>query len=543
MLITRTLALPLLLVCGLVFSNSAASSEPWPTDQTASPARAKVTPPLLSWADDASFPVDSLGGLPVASPEMAIGANSSPWLFVLVNQGIGSGIAVKALKRDASGWRIDETLGTAYFREGEAQNLMSVPWFRAASSAGGPAVVWRSAAGEITLAVENQGTWTRQGISVPPEQLDRASTESWGELWRRQGMTTLTLKSELFGFGAAWRLRDGSTEVTSMAPPAIEAVAGNEIQPWTQTLWFDTDGRLHTSYFELPIGTGQRAGVVVDRVLDEGSNAWLDREVVSEGVVSAGRVRSIIVDGMAGLLWDARDRRFGSDSQIEGAWRDKASWTEIPSIPKASIVGLPAVGTSAAGCLYTTTGYVVIDPFSAPVRLKAGRSSLFQRGPINAYQLQGDFCLMPYPGAPAASATWATQLTGFPRPVFSAAGTATADTAFTAVNNERGVRMYALSISPPAAPGPVQDLQIQVRQQGAKRVVLSVQWGEPVPTPYPSANYRFRWTAEKRWSRWYNTGSTRKYVIVTSPGKVVRIEVRAENSFGTSTVARATYRS
>lgn len=543
MVLVRLLALALTVVLGGLLT-SPVSTASLLTEQPASVrAPGKVIPPLFAWTEDATFSAPSLGGLPVGAPAVALGASATPWLFLLVNQGIDRGVAVKAIHRRAGTWGQVQTLGPAYLSEGDAQAFAGPRWFIAASSASGPALVWRSGANEITLAVESGGAWTYRPLAVRDGVLDYASAESWGDLWRRNGMTTLTLRSNDSSYRAAWRLADASGALAALSPPSIDPTGGSLIEQWNQRLWFDEEGRLHASYVETPSGTGQRPSTIVDAVLDEQSNTWGQRAVVSTGVIEAGLLRNVIVKGVAGLLWDAKDRVFGSTQQIEGAWKRDGGWDDFPAIEKDGIVGLPALDPTGGGCLYTTKGYALIDPQAAPVRLKSGRSSLARLGTARAYRFDGGYCLMPLPGAPVASPTWATQISTLRNPSLSGGGVATGDDAFFVARNESQVKAYVLSTSTPAVPGPVRNITVAVKKKGAKQVVLQVEWSAPDPAPYPRGEYRFRWTAGNRWSNWINTGSTQKTTISTVPGAAIRIEVRVENSVGTSPVSKVTFRS
>ena len=542
MVLVRLLALALTVVLGGSLT-SPVSTASLLNEQTASGrAPGKVIPPLFAWTEDATFSTTALGGLPVGSPAVALGANATQWLFVLVNQGIERGVVVKATQRGARGWEQVQTLGPAYMSEGDAQASFGPRWFIAASSAAGPALVWRSGADELTLAVESGGAWTYRPLAVRDGVLDYASAESWGDLWRRNGMTTLTLRSNDSSFRGAWRLADASGAVTALSPPGIDPTNGNLIEQWNQRLWFDKDGRLHASYVEIPSGAGLRPSTIVDAVLDEQSNAWGQREVVASGVIEAGLLRNVVVKGVAGLLWDAKDRVFGSTQQIEGAWKVDAGWATFPAIDKDGIVGLPALDSTGEGCLYTTKGYALIEPQAAPIRLKSERSSLARLGNARAYQLDGGACLIPLPGAPVASATWATQISTLRNPSLSVGGVATGDEALYVARGDSTVKAYVLSISTPAVPGPVRDITATVKKRGIKQVVLQVDWSAPDPAPYPSGEYRFRWTAGNRWSNWINTGRTQKTTISTVPGAVVRFEVRVENLLGASSTAKTTFR-
>jgi hypothetical protein len=339
----------------------------------------------------------------------------------------------------------------------------------------------------------------------------------------------------------AWRIDDESGQTTMLSATIPAASEGKVIQDFNQQLWFDGNERLHLTYAEVPENQPTGSVTLIDRVLDESTSTWSTAKEVSKDIVGMSGLRNVLVDGVSGLLWNATDRRFGVDPQVEGAWQGSTGWSSMASIESVGMVTPPSLGSVGGGCLYTTAGFKLIKPDSTPVSLRSGRESPRVLRPLEAFRMQNSFCVLTTPYAPAASETWATQLNGFDS-LIDSGGAASTDTAFLAANQERSIRTYAMKIVNPAAPGPVRDLRVVVKKKGANRVLLQVDWSASDPIAYPAASYRFRWASGKNWQRWINTGTTQKTTITTSPGLAVRFQVQAVNSLGESATVSLTYR-
>lgn len=536
----RFLTLPLLLVVGAATALPTTSVPAAARDIDEQQGRAKVIAPMLSWQREATLSVDALGGIPVGTPSVALGSDSRPWLFALVNPGIGQDYVVKVVPRDESGWQSPVTLGNAYTAQPEWILSGIFPsWAMAASSPSGAAVMWRSAEDQLTLAVERPSRWVLTTVDLPSGVLGRVSSTAWVPLWRWKGNSMLTLRwgQQLM----AWRFADESGKTTMLSAAIPAASDGKAIQDFNQQLWFDGDERLHFTYAEVPENQPTGPVTLIDRVLDESANTWGTAKEVSRDIVGMGGLRNVLVDGVSGLLWSATDRRFGVDPQVEGAWQGSTGWSSMPSIESVGMITPPSLGSVGGGCLYTTDGFKLIKPYSAPVSLRLGREAPRILRPLEAFRMQNSFCVIATPYAPAASETWATQLNGFGS-LIDSAGVASTDTAFLVANQERAIRTYAMKIMNPAAPGPVRDLRVVVKKKGANRVVLQVEWSASDAIAYPAASYRFRWASGKNWQRWIDTGSTQKTTITTSPGLTVRFQVQAVNSLGASKIVTLTYR-
>ena len=104
-------------------------------------------------------------------------------------------MVVKSLQRGSQGWSSPTLLGEAYADRPEWQHSAFPGWAKTASSPEGPAVIWRSGARQLTLAVEQDGRWTTKTIELQSGVLDSNFAYAWGPLGRREGITTLTLNS------------------------------------------------------------------------------------------------------------------------------------------------------------------------------------------------------------------------------------------------------------------------------------------------------------------------------------------------------------
>ena len=502
--------------------------------------RGATIAPKLTWNQEIELSVESLGGLPTSEAQMAIGARSQPWAFMLINQGIGQGMVVKSLQRGSQGWSSPTLLGEAYADRPEWQHSAFPGWAKTASSPEGPAVIWRSGARQLTLAVEQDGRWTTKTIELQSGVLDSNFAYAWGPLWRRGGITTLTLNSSQGLFG--WRFEEKTGRLVELNPLPPTARQGRIIEGRAQTLWFDVTGRLHSSHVEVAGSDPAGPADVVDNVWDELANAWQSPVSVASGVVGFGPLRPIVVGGVSGLIWDAKDRRFGTEPQIEGAWRSDSKWTSMSSLESASIVTLPAVNSMNGGCLYTTRGYSILNPSTQPIRLGQSEQSSITLRYLEAFQLENDVCVIPAPYTPVGGVGWTSQVDGLPGldgPLVQG-GTASTSAVHVASVQGRSLFIYSLSIVAAAAPGPVRNLRVEVKRP--KKIDLVVRWSVPEPTSYPTATFRFRWTDGKRYRPWQNVGPNQQITLTVAPGKIIRIQVRAVNSIGSSPVVSLQHR-
>ena len=511
------------------------SSEPFAGE------RATTIAPKLSWTQEIELSVESLGGLPTGRAEMAIGARSQPWAFTLVNQGIGQGLVVKSLQRGSQGWSAPTPLGEAYGDRPEWQHSAFPGWAKTASSPEGPAVIWRSGASQLTLAVERDGQWTTKTIELQSGVLDSNFAYAWGPLWRREGITTLTLNSSQGLFG--WRFEERTGRLVELNPLPPTARQGRVIEGRAQTMWFDVSGRLHSSHVEVAGSDPAGPADVVDNVWDEGANAWQSPVSVASGVVGFGPLRPIVVAGVSGLIWDAKDRRFGTEPQIEGAWSSDSRWTPMAPLESASIVTLPAVNSMNGGCLYTTRGYSILKPSTQPIRLGQSEQASITLRYLEAFQLENDICVIPAPYTPVGGGGWTSQMDGLPDlnglPDL-VGGTASTSAVYVTSVQGRSLFVYSLSIFAAAAPGPVRNLRVEVKRP--KRIDLVVRWSAPEPTSYPTATFRFRWTDGKTYRPWMNVGTGQQITLTVAPGKIIRIQVRAVTSIGSSPVVNLQHR-
>jgi hypothetical protein len=151
--------------------------------------------------------------------------------------------------------------------------------------------------------------------------------------------------------------------------------------------------------------------------------------------------------------------------------------------------------------------------------------------------------VIPAPYTPVGGGGWTSQMDGLPDlnglPDL-VGGTASTSAVYVTSVQGRSLFVYSLSIFAAAAPGPVRNLRVEVKRP--KRIDLVVRWSAPEPTSYPTATFRFRWTDGKTYRPWMNVGTGQQITLTVAPGKIIRIQVRAVNSIGSSPVVNLQHR-